>query len=183
MIALAADCLLFQLANGESLPLCADMISVEVMGDSAGSFDPEFVHHAASAVFHYFKRDLGRQTVTVSEFAGALKKVLRGLSPPLPSPGPSSAAVLESDLCRLARESGEGRELFFFPRLRAELLHQLEQAPRLLRFRGLRPCVMQLAAARRWSPRCRALKEQILAYLRGCLSAEPGQSQVALLVE
>ena len=78
MIALAYDCLLFQTSNGESIPFSAEMISVELTGEGIGAFDPEFLKHAASAVFHYFKHDLGRVTVTVGEFAGALEKVLRG---------------------------------------------------------------------------------------------------------
>ena len=78
MIALAYDCLLFQTSNGESIPFSAEMISVELTGEGIGEFDPEFLKHAASAVFHYFKHDLKRVTVTVGEFAGALEKVLRG---------------------------------------------------------------------------------------------------------
>ena len=183
MIALAGDCLLFQLASGESVPLSAEMISIELMGDAAQWFDSEFVHHAANAVFHYFKQDLGRQTVTVGEFAGALEKVLRGFKPSAAGPSPPAPGVVESDLCRLARESAEGLELFFFPRLRAELRHKMQQAPRVLRFRGLRSCVMQLAGARRWTPRCQTLEEQLVAYLRGCLTAEAGQTQFSLVVQ
>ena len=78
MIALSSDCLLFKTSSGESIPFSAEMISVELSGDGTGVFDPEFLKHAASAVFHYFKHDLGRLTVTVGEFAGALEKVLRG---------------------------------------------------------------------------------------------------------
>jgi hypothetical protein len=183
MIALASDCLLFQLASGETVPLSAAMISIELMGDTAHLFDSEFVQHAANAVFHYFKQDLGRQTVTVGEFSGALEKVLRGFRPPVAGASPSAPGVVESDLCRLARESGEGLELFFFPRLRAELRHKLREAPRVLRFRGLRSCVMQLAGARRWTPRCQTLEEQIVAYLRGCLTAEAGQTHFSLVVQ
>ena len=91
--------------------------------------------------------------------------------------------MLESDLFRLACESGEGCELFFFPRLRAELRQQLQQGPRLLRFHGLRDCVKQLAGARRWSPRCQSLEGRIVAYLRECLTAEPVPAEVALVVE
>jgi hypothetical protein len=183
MIALASDCLLFQLASGESIPLSAEMISIELMGDTARWFDAEFVRHAANAVFHYFKQDLERRTVTMGEFAGALEKVLRGFKPPAPGPSPSPPGVAESDLGRLARESAEGLELFFFPRLREELRHKLRQAPRVVRFRGLRSCVMQLAGARRWTARCQSLKEQIVAFLRGCLSAEAVQTQFSLVVE
>jgi len=107
------------------------MISVELSGDSTGEFDPEFVKHATNAVFHYFKHELGRQTITVGEFAGALEKVLRGFdfdAASRPEPRPASP-VLESDLRLLAGESGNNCELFFFSRLRDELRHQLQQNP------------------------------------------------------
>ena len=51
MIALASDCLLFRMASGESVPFSADMVSVEVLGESAKLFDAEFIRHAANAVF------------------------------------------------------------------------------------------------------------------------------------
>ena len=79
MIALQSDCLIFQLNNGESVPCSPEMISVELIGDSGGHLDPEVLHHAAASVFHYFKKELSRETVTVGEFAGALEKVLRNL--------------------------------------------------------------------------------------------------------
>src|SRR5258708_16757099 len=118
MIALAYDCLLFETTSGESIPFSAEMISVELTGDGIGSFDPEFLKHAASAVFHYFKHDLGRVTVTVGEFAGALEKVLRGfgLNSESMMKNAPDRRVLESDLRQLACESGKGFELFFFPR-------------------------------------------------------------------
>jgi hypothetical protein len=53
----------------------------------------------------------------------------------------------------------------------------------MVRFRGLRGCVKQLAGARRWGPRCRTLEGEIVAYLRECLSAEPGPLDCALWVE
>jgi hypothetical protein len=185
MIALASNCLVFQMAAGESIPYSAEMVSVELAGSTAELLDPEFVEHAASAVFHYFQHELGRQTVSADEFAGALQKVLRGFAVNAETAvkSPSRPGVLESDLSGLARESGQGYELFFFPRLRAELRQQLQRAPRVLRFRGLRSCVKQLVSAQRWSPRCRALEGQIVSYLRECLSAEGGPAEFALLVE
>ncbi len=186
MIALQSDCLLFQLTNGESVPCSAEMISIEIVGNSEGLLDPEMLRHAAASVFHYFKNELERETVTVGEFALALEKVLRsfGLTlyadepPPLrgrKSRRPTSACI--------ARESADSLELFFFPRLRDELRAQLRQSPRVLRFRGLRGCVKQLAGAQRWSARCEKMQEQIVGYLRGCLTAEPEQKDCALVVE
>jgi hypothetical protein len=185
MIALASDYLLLRRASGESIPHCAETVSDELAGGSVESFDPEFVHHAASAVFHYFKHELGRKTVSVGEFAGALENVLRGfaLVPGFTARARGRLGVLQSDLCRLAGESGEACELFFFPRLRAELRQQLRQAPRVLRFHGLRDCVKLLAGTRRWGVRCQALEGQIVAFLRECLSAEPREWEVALWVE
>jgi len=185
MIALGGDCLFFETANGERIPCSAEMIGVELAGDTGTLFDAEMVGQATKAVFYYFKHELGRQTVSAGEFAGALEKVLRGFAAVMKPLSPTGHAtrVLESDLSRLAYESGPGRELAFFPRVRAELRRHLQQQSRLVRFRGLRGCVKQLAGARRWSPRCRVLEAEIVAYLRGCLSAEPGPLDCALWVE
>ena len=119
---------------------------------------------------------------------GALETVLRGRgfnvsSDEIVPPRRERQGTVEADLLMLARESGESRELFFFPRLRGELRAQLRRTPRLVRFRGLRGCVKQLAGARRWSLRCERLEEQIVEYLRGCLGAEPEQAHCALVVE
>jgi hypothetical protein len=188
MIRLASDCLLFEMTTGETVPLCADMISVELSGSSTSIFDPEFVKQAANAVFHYFKQDLGRTTITVAEFADALEGVLRGFGfaaqqdQPAPPPPPNQPRDSESDLRLLACESGKGCELFFFPRLREELRSQLRDSPSTLRFRGLRGCVKQLTGAQRWCPRCRKLQNQILEFLRHCVSAEGGEVKRGLLV-
>jgi hypothetical protein len=186
MIALDSDYLLFELANGESMPFSSDMISVELSGESSIYFDQEFVQQAAASVFHYFKHELGRDMVSVGEFAGALEKVLRGFvekSPKgKPNPRPS---ISEFDLSQIATESGEGCELFFYPRLRSELHARLAESPRLVRFRGLRGCVKQLTGAQRWSQRCQRLHDSIVDFLRNCLNAETVQEQknCALLVD
>ncbi|HTY88347.1 MAG TPA: hypothetical protein VMB80_12840 [Candidatus Acidoferrum sp.] len=185
MIALQSDCLLFQLASGESVPCSAEMISVELTGNVEGRLDPEVLRHATASVFHYFKNDLERESVTVGEFAQALEKVLRNLGFSIRT-GVTDAGtreVIETDLGRFVRESAASLELLFFPRLRDELRAQLRQSPRLLRFRGLRDCVKHLTGARRWSPRCEQLQDHIIEFLRSCLTAEPEQGECALVVE
>ena len=185
MISLASDYLLFQLPSGESVPFSADMISVEVAGGATDVLEPEFVKHAAASVFHYFKHELGRQTISVAEFSGALEKVLRGLGfQAIFGDGAATAGeTVAGDLRLLASESGEGCELVFFPRLRDALRMQLRHSPQRVRFHGLRGCVKQLARARRWSPRCQTLHEQIVTYLRECLSADAGEDECRLVVE
>lgn len=182
MITLAEGCLLFELQSGESIPYSPDMLTVELMGDTSQWFDTDFVKQAAKAIFHYFRHDLRRESITVGEFAEALEKVLSGFkqTPEEPSDIPG---VRESDLHRLACESGDGCELFFFPRLRDELRQQLQSNPRMVRFHGLRDCVKQLARAQRWTVRCQNLEEQVVGFLRQCLSTEAGQSEFAMVVE
>ena len=182
MIWLSGDCLVFQLANGERIPFSSEMISVELMGDAAGKFEPEVIRHAAAAVFHHFKKDLGRDTVTIGEFTEALEQALRGLGLQVVATE-ETAGTAPADLFRLANESGPGGELLFYPRLRAAVRRQLGHSPRYVHFHSLRHCVKRLAGARRWGPRCDSLRDQIVGYLRGCLSAEASEDECSLLVE
>src|SRR5262245_7139456 len=127
MISLADDVLLFQTSSGEILPFSPDMISVEMLGEAAHLFEPDFINESSLAVFYYFKKELGRSIVTVAEYTQALEKVLRGLSLSVQRAAEAKAAapttspeIVEADLHRLAAESGAA-ELLFFARLRAEL--------------------------------------------------------------
>jgi hypothetical protein len=185
MIALQSNCLFFQLASGESVPCSAEMISIELVGDANGFLDPEILRHAAASVFHYFKNELERQTVTIGEFSLALEKTLRNLGLTIRAGefGSRSQEIIETDLGLFTRQSDGSLELFFFPRLRDELRAQLRQSPRMVRFRGLRACVKELAGAQRWSARCEKMRDQIVGYLRECLTAELEQADCALVVE
>ena len=186
MIALASDCMMFKLANGDTVPFSPTNITIEVDAGTASGFDPDFIRHAANAVFHFFQYELKRETISVAEFAEAMEKVLSGFSPAknsLPAQEKKALYILESDLVRLARESGKDADLFFFSILREELRRQLKHAPHIVRFRGLRCCVKHLTGARRWNGRCRLLQEQIVEYLRKCLDAERGDAERALVVD
>jgi hypothetical protein len=184
MILLAEDCMVFETSAGEGVPYSADMISVELMGDTAKMFDAEFVKHAAAAVFHYFRDELGRETVTIAEFSLALERVLRGfrLEATVDPAADEQPRVVKSDLCELVAEGDPGCELFFFPRLRDELRSQLQTSPQLLCFQGLRCCVKRLAGAQRWSSRCQDLHDRIVEFLRSCMHQENPSSNCALVV-
>lgn len=188
MIQLRSDCLVFETAGGESIPCSAEMVTIELIGEAISSLDPDLVRNAAAAVLHYFKNEQGRDHVTVAEFTAALEKVLAGFglavkSAEAKSNAPVQARVAESDLRQLACESGKGFELLFFPRLREELKAQLQQSPRLLRFKGLRSCVKQLTGSQRWCSRCQKLSDQIVEYLRHSLTDEHGKTDCALVVQ
>ena len=183
MIHLRSDCLVFEMSNGEKIPCSAASVTVELMGKAAELVDRELVQNAAAAVLYYFQNDLHRTTVTVSEFTEALQTALRGLGLQVVcDPSPKTERAMEADLFRLATESGKAFELGFFARLREEVRKELNQAPQLIRFSGLRRCVKQLAGARRWCPRCEQLSDHIVEYLRSCVSSENPAKPCGMLV-
>lgn len=182
MIQLHPDALFFKTSSGEIIPCSAEQVTVEFIGDAKSLLDPQLVQHAAHAVLHYFKVEQGKNQVSVGEFAQALATVLRGFGlevrdsdvddPPAQAPAAGLRPVAEADLRQLASDSGKGFELLFFSQLRHELRSQLRRSPRMIRFKGLRGCVKQLAGARRWNGRCQQLNDQIVGYLRDCLNTE-----------
>jgi hypothetical protein len=186
MILLRPDCLGFKTMTGEAIPCTAQQMTVELLGEAAHLVDEEVVKNAAEAVLHYFKSELGRTTVTTAEFSQALEHVLRGLGFDVQSQAsvnPATAGrVIDSDLRMLASESGKGFELIFFSKLRDELKLRLGESPHVLRFKGLRGCVKQLVGAKRWGLKCQRLNDQIVEYLRTCLSAEFGGKSCSLVV-
>ena len=184
MILLRSDCLVFEMSNGEHIPCSAANVTVELMGSAVEHLDREVVQHAAAAVLHYFRHELQRETVTLSEFTAALETALRGLGLNVVCDSPPKAAgrTADADLRRLATESGKVFELGFFVRLREEVRKELETSPELIRFSGLRGCVKQLAGARRWCPRCELLSDYIVEFLRGCVTQENPPRPCGLLV-
>lgn len=184
MIALAADCILLRRENGEAEPLNSGTISIEVVTEGQSPFDEEFVKEASAAVLHYFKHVEGCDSITLGEFAAALEKVLKGFErEPDCAPEDDDARVAEADLLKLAATYEGAFELAFFPRLRDELRSQLSLSPQVVRFCGLRRCVLRLTGARRWTRRCRKLQDQIVDFLRECLNAEAHADNCALIVE
>ncbi|MCU0771472.1 MAG: hypothetical protein MUE94_06840 [Verrucomicrobia bacterium] len=185
MIWLGSEYLMFEMPSGESVAFSSDAIAVEIVDETQGDLDVHMVKQAANAVYHYFKHELGRHSVTVSEFAQAMEKALDGFEIRiLPTQTTRSLPrVAEADLYRIANQSGRSFELDFFPRLRDELRAQLAGSPNVVRFTGLRSCVKVLTGAKRWSSRCVALEDQIVGYVRECLCADAAQAHCMLVVD
>jgi hypothetical protein len=188
MILLRPDCLVFKTADGDQIPCSAQDVTVELMGDATQWLDQEVIENAAAAVLHYFRVEKEQDSVSVAEFAETLERVLRGFGLEVNScgtkapEGGEAPRIVEADLRRLAEESGVCSELCFFPRLRDDLRRQLNGAPVVFRYRGLRGCVKRLAGAKRWSTQCQALNDHIVDYLRTCLGAEETGAGCALVV-
>ncbi len=185
MIWLGSEYLMFEMPSGERVAFSSEAIAVEIVDETEGELDVHMVKQAANAVYHYFKHELGRQSVTVSEFAQAMEKALDGFEISiLPAPPERRAQrIAEADLRQIAHESGRAFELNFFPRLRDALRLQLTTVPTVIRFTGLRPCVKALMGAKRWSSRCAAMEEQIVGYVRECLSTDAAGAGCILVVD
>ena len=126
-------------------------------------FRAGFCRTRGGLVFHYFKNDLGRKTVSIAEFATAFESVLNGLGLKLDSGrvAPARDDVATKDLQLLAFHAGDACELAFFPRLRTAVHAQFQITPprALPRAAQLR---QSLLGAERWSPRCDRLRDQIV---------------------
>ena len=146
--------------------------------------DKDLIKNAATGVLHYFKEEMGRTSVSLAEFSLALEQALSalGLKIKLEKHDILSCRVAESDLLRLAFQCGKGYELPFFHSLREEVRRQLDLSPHVLRFRGLRVCVKKLTGAKRWNRRCQRLNDQIVEYLRTCVSNDKRGAACALVV-
>lgn len=184
MILLRPDCLVFKTSSGENVPCSAQQVTLELLGEAVNQIDEAIVQNAAHAVLHYFRSELNRTFVTIGEFAETLANVLRNLGLQVETTnsaeGPSLRRVVDRDLRPLVAGGEHVCELVFFQMLRAELRDHI--ATDILRFNGLRSCVKQIVGAQRWGPRCQRLSDQIVDYLRDCLTLEAGHAGCALVV-
>ncbi|HEV8543068.1 MAG TPA: hypothetical protein VGR78_11800 [Verrucomicrobiae bacterium] len=182
MIQLHPDSLIFQTSQGELIPCSAETVTIELIGDASSLLDPDTVREAAAAVVHYFKNDLGRETVSVAEFSDALERALRCFGYEVSTSTVEKARVAPGTDLRDLAKGADDFELSFFPRLRDEFHRQVKESPEVVRFCGLRGCVKQLLGAKRWSQRCDRFSEQVIDFLTECLSIEGGSTSRALLV-
>jgi hypothetical protein len=182
MIQLHRDYLLFETSKGQIIPCSAELVAVELIGEAIESLDPDLVQQAANAVLHYFKQDLGWTTVSVGEFSRALEQALTALGLNILSTPADERTPASCDLRRIAAGVDRGFELSLFPRLRQEMRTRLGEAPQMLCFHGLRGCVKQLVGAKRWTHECQALNDQIVEFLRACLSSEAPSGSCGLVI-
>ena len=185
MIQLHTDCLVFETSDGESIPCSAQDVTVELLGDAALELEPHLVTEAAEAVLFHFKVDLGRASVTVGEFTMALERILRGFGFKVMAADDNeetSDSATETNLHDLAHQAGEGLEMVFFCTLRDQIHADLHGKPELLRVKGLREAVKKLTGAKKWSPRCQKLNDQIVDYLRHIVSKHQQKAKLTLMI-
>lgn len=160
--------------------LSPEQVAFQLAGPLAGLYAEE-IRAAVAAVVYFFRHDLGRRAVPVAEFAATLNQALGSLGLSLALPPRQAELGLETDLAGLLDRAGPGGRLTLCARLRAHLRQQLQGGPAIIRYCGLRRCVRRVLGARRWTPRCQRLADQIVSFLRACLAAE-SQGNPCLLV-
>lgn len=191
MIQLHEDCLLVEQPGGGYIPWSASQLTLEFVGGGAETLTEDVMKQVAAGVLHYFKEELGRMTITISEFADAIAKALNGMgftaevaevcSQPMSSASPKSDVGV-SDLRELAFAAAKFGELDFFKRLRSRLHEQMENPPQRMEFLGLRGCVKMLTGRKKWCPACTQLEVEIVDALRAWYGQSPKASATALLV-
>lgn len=205
MILLRPDYLVFELPSGESVPCSVEEIAAELVVESGEPLDPTIVKNAASAVLHYFKSELGRNDVSILEFTEALKRALSTFgfhvvevpptstlqskvipqSPPITSGGPwvETVPCSEASLTEIGKSSCGVGELGFYQVLRQDMRLRLQEAPRRVRYHGLRECAQALCASKRWTIRCQRVSDEIVHFLRGCLREHSSSSACLLQIQ
>lgn len=181
MIQLHPDYLIFRTSQGELIPCSAESVTIELIGDASSLLDPETVREAAAAVVHYFKHDLGQHTVSVTEFSEALERALRCFGFDVTTSASENGRTVGTDLRDIATEAEEF-ELYFYKQLREEFRRQSRESAEVVRFWGLRGCVKRMVGAKRWGQRCERFSDQVVAFLRECLSIERGSPSRSLVV-
>lgn len=170
MIQLHPDYLIFRTSHGELIPCSAETVTIELIGDATSALEPQVVREAAAAVVHYFKDELGRETVSVAEFSAALERALQTLGFDVVTTAFERGGKPEGiDLGEIARAE-DGFELGFFKGLREAFSRQATDTKDAITCFGLRECVKRLVRAKRWCHRCEVLSDQIVSFLRECLS-------------
>ena len=57
-----------------------------------------------------------------------------------------------------------------------------KESKEVVRFWGLRGCVKQITGKKRWGQNCERFSEQVVDFLRNCLSIESGAQSRGLIV-
>jgi len=120
----------------------------------------------AAAVQDYGRRHAPARTLTPAAIAEMVEAVLAMLGFEdwaTAYRGRRGAAEIRLD--ELAAVEGAGFELAFYRRLDRALAGVLQQTAARVQVRGLRACVLRLRGARRWTPRCRRLADDIVHHV------------------
>ncbi len=91
-----------------------------------------------------------------------------------------SRPTVKISLQELSEQAGNGYEIAFFPLLERALNEVMMSGATLAHVHGLRTCVKNLLAAKRWSGKCNVLNEEIVNRIRTRLAEGGRDIQVSV---
>ena len=137
--------------------------------------------HVTETVAAYLRNDFDSPAVTLQQLRTAVQSVLQVIGyadvathfEPLPPP-------VRLSLADLAREAGDGYELFFF-RLLQSRLRDIADSPSIrVELFDLQPCVKLLRSAKNWRSDCAGLRAEIVKFVREELDSSPRADELNL---
>jgi hypothetical protein len=139
------------------------------------------VEHVTETVATYLRNDFDSPAVCLAQLRSAVQSVLQVIGyadvathfEPLPAP-------VRLSLADLAREAGEGYELFFFSLLQNRLRDIADSPSIRVELFDLRPCVKMLRCAKNWRHDCTGLRAEIVKFVREELDSSPRADELNL---
>jgi len=184
MIQVQPDCFWIQTDKGDLIPCTPDSIAVEVLSNESILLDAEVVKQAVHAILYYFQHDLGRNSITVSEFTQSLEEALKSVEG-LAQMAECDAAkkVMEQlDIASLVHASNCGFELMFFNQLRQVMTEKLASKPHVVQCIRLREGIKTILGQNHWNRKCQQLSDQVVDFLRSLLKNHPAHPACALII-
>jgi hypothetical protein len=139
--------------------------------------DPELVSDLAAVLGYYFLEEKKKPLVPLEDFRAALDAMCRCLKV---SSVPRKN-YYSTDLLHLAEQSKPGFEIGFFHLLHEEVERHQKSSLSHIIFGRLREAVMAITGSRKWTCRCEALQDQIIAYIRSYFHKAPGPNRVLFI--
>lgn len=183
MIAIKEQLPLLRLGSQDVVPYEESWVH-QIFQDAAVrcGIDPWFTEEIARGMILYLKRRYPGTAIDISELFDKIDRTLRAVGfEHVAGHVEPSAPPANVSLNRLAQNAGDGYELVFFQLLREQLTSLQGRGANRLHCSELRDAVVSLCKAKRWSPKCERLQQEILDFVANEMALR-SKSQMSLLV-
>lgn len=174
MIALRDDMPLVQFEDGAVKAFDAGWLVRRLVHAAEKAGYPQWwlAEHVAASLSNYLRYRFEGAVLPTPQLADAVQAVLQVIGYAEvgrhfeAGPPPERVSLLE-----LARRAGSGYELAFFEILGRTMHELMASRATYLELVDIEPCVKELRSRKIWGRDCRALREEIVSYLRTQLAA------------
>ncbi len=141
--------------------------SIRAAAARAGHDDWWFATDIARAVIEYLRERFPSATITIEQLYEKIARVLNYLGwKDIASQLEAKPPPLRVSLVEIAELAGEGYELVFFGLLRQRISDLAFTGSQQIHVHGLRMAVKRLSGAKRWTPACDALCDDIVTFVQ-----------------